>query len=132
MKVKFTSLHNFDKGDRWRDISFQIEVDGIDDEKHYNIICKRWDDKLGMDMKGEREYEVSYIDFNNGNKRVFIYRDTQRHKKKIDNWKIGGERGIDVFERIEKKIEGETKLNIWDNGFWEGFDNEYTNKIIEI
>lgn len=118
MKVKFTDLIDVDKVKGGREISFKWEIDGVSDSKLYSMWCKRYSDG--------NEYDVWV-----GNDDR-IYRDMVKYKKKIDDWWIGEERGIDVFEKVDDKIKEECRFSIWDNGFWEVFYLDYKNKVIEI
>jgi len=125
--VKFIDLIDVNKVKGGREISFMWEIDGVNDGKLYNMWCKRYSDR--------NEYDVRIDVFEKGVRVVFddrIYRDMVKYKKKIDDWWIGEERGIDVFEKVDDKIKEESRFSIWDNGFWEVLYWDYKNKVIEI
>ena len=119
MKIKFTLLLDVDKVKGGREISFNWEIDGVSDNELYSMWCKRHDE-------GGNEYDV-WVGIDEK-----IYRDMVKYKEKIDNWWIGEERGIDVFEKVDEKIKEECRFSIWDNGFWEELYRDYRNKVIEI
>ena len=125
MKVEFGVLFDGKKGNGWRDINFELWIDGVKTEFYrMKIYYDRWDK--------EREYEVSYVDDIKGE--VTVYRDLKKYKKNIDDWWIGEERGIDVFNKIEEVVKEESRFSFVSDGFWEEIFKDYRlkGKVIEI